>query len=108
MTDETASDMEQAISELKTLTTDEQIEFIREKIPSGIIQCAVCSSKNVNFLGTDEQLFMFAIKPVITDRDDEDRQYLVSVGECGDCGYVHFFSPQPIMEKKLSKPEGHV
>ncbi|HDT6080174.1 TPA: hypothetical protein QHC28_004919 [Aeromonas veronii bv. veronii] len=93
MTHEVDPDMQSAIDSLTGLTTQQHIDFIVDKMPSNTIKCVMCGNYDVRFVGSDEQLFLFGLPPVLTDRANDQRKYIVSVAECFNCGYMHLFSP---------------
>lgn len=104
---EVSPEMDAARAELTGVTTDEMIQFLLEKTDHQL-RCVMCGSNSVNIVGTDEQLFSFAIPPFMTDRAVDTRRYVLSVGECLNCGFIHLFSPAALLDDKDAKARGKV
>ncbi|WP_147402502.1 hypothetical protein [Aeromonas veronii] len=96
--------MSAALKSLTGTRTDEMIDFLQKRIATGL-HCVMCGSGDMSVIGTDTQLFVFAIPSVISDRDKEHRKYLASVAVCGNCGFVHMFSPSSLLEQQNISPE---
>ena len=93
--------VEQAKELLRTISVDDQINFIRNKIQDGVIRCAICSSKDMDFYGQNNDLHWFSLNPEVVTQGQENRLCVASIMVCQDCGYMHHFSPQPILREKF-------
>ncbi|MCX4103671.1 hypothetical protein OR620_07740 [Aeromonas hydrophila] len=90
-------------------TTQDLIDHVLEKRAPSAFNCVVCGGGEVRFIGTDEQLFIFGLPAILTDNPNDTRQYLVSVAECFNCGYLHLFAPgYASARKKKKEAEGNV
>lgn len=90
-------DIELVESALQKLTSVELREFLLEKMPNGVV-CPLCSSRDVNIIGTNEQLFTFKIPTAYTDTKNDDRVIYTALLECGDCGHLLFVSPNALLK----------
>ncbi|MGY6037924.1 hypothetical protein [Aeromonas sp. AE23HZ002T15] len=100
-------EMDAVRAEITGITTDEMIQFLLEKT-NNQLRCVMCGSSSLHIVGTDEQLFAFAMPSFMTDRTVDTRRYVASVGECINCGYIHLFSPVALLEAKEAKARGKV
>lgn len=98
---------EAARTELTGLKTEDMTEYLRDKFAPAL-RCTMCGAVNMNVIGTGEQLFLFSIPTFLTDTPGDKRKYFVSIVECGSCGYVHLFSPTPLLIAKAAKSGGRV
>lgn len=72
MAQDSNGDIELVESAIQNLTSVEMREFLRDKMPTGVL-CPICSSRDVNIIGTNEQLFTFKIPTAYTDTKNDDR-----------------------------------
>ncbi|MGL4353868.1 MAG: hypothetical protein ACRCTP_08125 [Aeromonas popoffii] len=106
MNNELDPHMQEVVAYSAGTTTQDLIDFVLEKSPARDIHCAVCGHSDIRFIGTDEQVFVFGMPALLTDSPNDKRQYMVSVGECFNCGHVHLFAPNTVSEWKRSKNAG--
>ncbi|UYB70655.1 hypothetical protein NBH81_20445 [Aeromonas veronii] len=96
--------------ELRGIRTEDMAEFLRKKFAPEL-RCAMCASTDMHVIGSPEQLYVFAMPTFLTDMPADPRKFLVSIVECGNCGYTHLFSPTPLqdaMDAKVKDVEGNV
>ncbi|WP_143248435.1 hypothetical protein [Aeromonas dhakensis] len=86
-------------NELQKLTSLDMRAFLKEKMPTGVL-CPICHSRDVNIIGTNEQLFTFKIPAAYTDTKDDDRVIFTALLECGNCGHLLFVSPNALLQSK--------
>lgn len=93
--------------ELEGVRTQEMADFLRNKFAPEV-RCAMCGSSDMKVLGSDDQLYVFAIRTFLTDMVADPRKFLFSIVECGNCGYAHMFSTGPLVNARAAELEGKV